>query len=42
MKWAALITWVITALGGFSLLAIWLQRGGIKQADQPGRGSARP
>jgi hypothetical protein len=37
MKWAALITWVITALGGFGLLAIWLQRGGINQADQPGR-----
>ena len=37
MKWAALITWVITALGGFGLLAIWLQRGGIKQAEQPGR-----
>jgi hypothetical protein len=37
MKWAALITWVITALGGFGLLAIWLQRGGIRQADQPGR-----
>jgi hypothetical protein len=37
MKWAALITWVITALGGFGLLAIWLQRGGLKQSDQPGR-----
>jgi hypothetical protein len=37
MKWAALITWVITALGGFGLLAIWLQRGGMNQADQPGR-----
>lgn len=37
MKWAALIVWVITALGGFGLLAIWLQRGGLKQADQPGR-----
>jgi hypothetical protein len=37
MKWAALITWVITALGGFGLLAIWLQRGGVKQASQPGR-----
>ena len=37
MKWAALITWVITALGGFGLLAIWLQRGGLGQADQPGR-----
>jgi hypothetical protein len=37
MKWAALITWIITALGGFSLLAMWLQRGGVEQADQPGR-----
>jgi hypothetical protein len=37
MKWAALILWVITALGGFGLLAIWLQRGGVQQADQPGR-----
>jgi hypothetical protein len=37
MKWAALIVWVITALGGFGLLAIWLQRGGMSQADQPGR-----
>ncbi len=37
MKWAALITWIITALGGFGLLAIWLQRGGTRQADQPGR-----
>jgi hypothetical protein len=37
MKWAALVVWVITALGGFSLLALWLQRGGLSQADQPGR-----
>lgn len=37
MKWAALIVWVITALGGFGLLAIWLQRGGVRQGDQPGR-----
>ena len=37
MKWAALIIWVITALGGFGLLSIWLQRGGHKQTDQPGR-----
>ena len=37
MKWAALIVWVITALGGFGLLAIWLRRGGIGQAQQPGR-----
>jgi hypothetical protein len=37
MKWAALITWVITALGGFALLSIWLQRGGMRQRDEPGR-----
>ncbi len=37
MKWAALIVWVITALGGFGLLGIWLQRGGLKPAGQPGR-----
>jgi hypothetical protein len=37
MKWAALILWVITALGGFGLLGMWLQRGGLGQADQPGR-----
>ena len=37
MKWAALVVWVITALGGSGLLAIWLQRGGVGQADQPGR-----
>jgi uncharacterized membrane protein SirB2 len=37
MKWAALILWVITALGGFGLLGMWLQRGGMQQAQQPGR-----
>jgi hypothetical protein len=37
MKWAALILWVITALGGFGLLAIWVQRGGMGQSSQPGR-----
>jgi hypothetical protein len=37
VKWAALIVWVITALGGFGLLAIWLQRGGMRQSGQPGR-----
>jgi hypothetical protein len=30
MKWAALITWVLTAGGGFVLLSIWLARGGMK------------
>ena len=37
MKWAALIVWVITALGGFGLLAMWLRRGGLRQSAQPGR-----
>jgi len=31
MEWAALITWVATAGGGFVLLAIWLSRGGMRQ-----------
>ena len=35
MEWAALITWVITAGGGFVLLSIWLMRGGMKQ-EAPG------
>jgi manganese efflux pump family protein len=30
VKWAALITWVLTAGGGFVLLSIWLARGGMK------------
>jgi manganese efflux pump family protein len=36
MKWAALITWVVTAGGGFVLLSIWLARGGMKQAVEAG------
>ncbi|GHD24393.1 hypothetical protein [Streptomyces galbus] len=31
MDIAALITWVITALGGFYMLGTWIQRGGIRQ-----------
>jgi hypothetical protein len=30
---AALITWVITALGGFVLLGTWLSRGGLRARD---------
>ncbi|MEV4167579.1 hypothetical protein [Nonomuraea dietziae] len=30
MDLAALITWVITALGGFSMLGIWIARGGAR------------
>ena len=28
---AALITWIITAGGGFFLLSVWLRRGGMRQ-----------
>jgi hypothetical protein len=31
MEWAALITWVATAGFGFSLLLIWVARGGMTQ-----------
>ena len=31
MEWAALITWVITALFGFTMLTIWLRHGGLHQ-----------
>jgi len=31
MKWAALITWVVTALFGFTMLGIWLRHGGLRQ-----------
>jgi hypothetical protein len=36
MKWAALVTWVLTAGGGFLLLGLWLRHGGMQQSDQPG------
>src|ERR671938_2166825 len=36
MKWAALVTWVLTAGGGFVLLAIWLARGGMQQQREAG------
>ncbi|MFK4145100.1 hypothetical protein [Streptomyces sp. NPDC004065] len=31
MDIAALITWVITALGGFYMLGTWIRRGGVRQ-----------
>lgn len=37
MEWAALITWVLTAGGGFVMLAIWLGNGGMEQAERSGR-----
>jgi hypothetical protein len=36
MKWVALITWVLTAGGGFVLLSIWLARGGMRQQGEGG------
>jgi len=36
MKWAALISWVVTAGGGFVLLTIWLSRGGMRQQREAG------
>jgi manganese efflux pump family protein len=36
MEWAALISWIVTAGGGFVLLALWLRHGGMRQ-PQPGR-----
>lgn len=32
MAWAALISWVVTAGGGFVLLGLWLRHGGMRQA----------
>jgi manganese efflux pump family protein len=39
MEWAALITWVLTAGGGFVLLTLWLKNGGMAQSE---RGKIRP
>ena len=33
MEWAALIAWVLTAGGGFLLLAQWLRHGGMSQKE---------
>lgn len=36
MAWAALISWIVTAGGGFVLLALWFRHGGMNQRE-PGR-----
>lgn len=41
MDIAALVVWIITALGGFVLLGRWIQRGGIRQ-QQAGGGLPTP
>jgi hypothetical protein len=34
MDWAALISWIVTAGGGFVLLGLWLRHGGMRQREQ--------
>src|SRR3954471_18713152 len=36
MEWVALVTWVLTAGGGFLMLGLWLKHGGMQQSDAPG------
>src|SRR3954451_20355534 len=36
MEWVALITWVLTAGGGFVMLALWLKHGGMRQSEGSG------
>jgi hypothetical protein len=36
MEWVALVTWVLTAGGGFLMLGLWLKNGGMKQSDGTG------
>jgi hypothetical protein len=33
MEWAALISWIVTAGGGFALLGLWLRHGGMRQKE---------
>jgi hypothetical protein len=37
MEWAALITWLLTAAGGFVLLLVWVSRGGMSQTEPGNR-----
>jgi cytochrome b subunit of formate dehydrogenase len=39
IAWIALVSWVVTAVGGFVMLAIWLSRGGMRQRES---GRIRP
>ncbi len=32
MKWVTLVVWLLTAVGGFTLLGIWLQHGGMRSS----------
>ena len=33
MEWAALISWIVTAGGGFVLFALWYRGGGMRQRE---------
>jgi hypothetical protein len=33
MEWAAFISWIVTAGGGFVLLTLWLRHGGMRQRE---------
>jgi hypothetical protein len=35
MEWVALVTWVLTAGGGFVMLGVWLKNGGMAQSATP-------
>ena len=37
MEWAALITWLLTAGGGFVLLLVWVNSGGMRQKEPGNR-----
>jgi hypothetical protein len=41
MEWVALITWVLTAGGGFVMLGLWLKHGGMRQSASDRIRSAR-
>ena len=36
MEWVALVTWVLTAGGGFVMLGMWLKPGGMQASETPG------
>jgi hypothetical protein len=36
MEWAALVSWIVTAGGGFVLFGLWFRHGGMRQRE-PGR-----
>jgi manganese efflux pump family protein len=36
MEWVALVTWVLTAGGGFVMLGLWLKHGGMQHSELPG------